>query len=233
MTTTMIMMTMFGGDGFCGDTNRCICSFNFAFTSDHPLVAHYEAADDYHANASAHSQAHAHDHANKDKFAWLWCFHMRMLLLVATMVATTMATMVTTTMRQGIVRSGFGWDGIFMRAARWNGPLPAWEALLGGGGLSFIQLTFLNPLSRAHFWVIFQTGSSRILFSTFSIKFMFWSWFWSRQWWRLFVSVINRIVRRKLISPAGLRSRGWRSRYLVIEPPAAREEIKQGSPSTH
>ena len=71
MPTTMIMMTMFGGDGFCGDTNRCICSFNFAFTSDHPLVAHDEAADDYHANASAHSQAHAHAHAhaNKDKFA--------------------------------------------------------------------------------------------------------------------------------------------------------------------
>ena len=67
--TMMIMMTMFGGDGFCGDTNRCICSFNFAFTSDHPLVAHDEAADDYHANAAAHSQAHAHAHANKDKFA--------------------------------------------------------------------------------------------------------------------------------------------------------------------
>ena len=42
------MMTL-----FCGDTSRCICSFNYAFTSDHQPAAaavdddHYSDDDDY------------------------------------------------------------------------------------------------------------------------------------------------------------------------------------------
>ena len=49
---------------FCGDTSRCICSFNYAFTSDHALTAHDDAAHD--ANA-ADADADADADVNNDK----------------------------------------------------------------------------------------------------------------------------------------------------------------------
>ena len=54
-----MMMTL-----FCGDTSRCICSFNYAFTSDHALTAHDDAAHD--ANA-ADADADADADVNNDK----------------------------------------------------------------------------------------------------------------------------------------------------------------------
>ena len=53
------MMTL-----FCGDTSRCICSFNYAFTSDHALTAHDDAAA-HDANA-ADADADAADAADAD-----------------------------------------------------------------------------------------------------------------------------------------------------------------------
>ena len=51
IVTTMMVCMM---TGFCRDTSRCICSFYYAFTSDHS-----HADDDAHANYDDAGDAHA------------------------------------------------------------------------------------------------------------------------------------------------------------------------------
>ena len=159
---------------FCGATSRCICSVNYAFTSDHAHAAQDDADRQMMMMMMMMMMIIM-------QMQQLLLILMLLIILVFLLLLTLVSTMISlydnedvaaTTARQGRALSALDWslDGIFMRAASWNGAV-AFKRTTFGRGRTFLYTANSRVATERSF------RSGQVFLGTFGMKFLCCGWF--------------------------------------------------------